>query len=117
MYFYKTLYYIINFYEIFVYKKRVLFTPSIDDTLAFDESRTRLLDEQSHRTTVVEKVERWRHSRVRVDDVLRVLRCSGMIVTECSLKSVGTSRSSGRTVGGGFYNQPSGIPRWSLTMW
>lgn len=61
MYFYKTLYYIINFYEIFVYKKRVLFTPSIDDTLAFDESRTRLLDEQSHRTTVVEKVERWRH--------------------------------------------------------
>ena len=53
-----------------IFKKVLVsvFTPSIDDTrvenvrlrLAFQESRTRLLDERSHRTCRREIV-RWRH--------------------------------------------------------
>ena len=54
-----------------IFKKVLVsvFTPSIDDTrveyvrirLAFQESRTRVLDERSHRTTRRRDIERWRH--------------------------------------------------------
>ena len=54
-----------------IFKKVLVsdFTPSIDDTrvenvrlrLAFQESRTCLLDERSHRTTCRREIVRWRH--------------------------------------------------------
>ena len=73
-----------------IFKKVLVsvFTPSIDDTrvenvrlrLAFQESHTCLLDEQSHRTCrreIVRSVALTRARRRARDDVLRVLRCSG----------------------------------------
>ena len=54
-----------------IFKKVLIsvFPPSIDDTrvenvrrrLAFQESRTCLLEERSHRTTCRREIERWRH--------------------------------------------------------
>ena len=71
-----------------IFKKVLVsvYTPSMDDTrvenvrrrLAFQESRTCLLEERSHRTRRREVV-RWRHSRARRHARDDVLRCSGWL--------------------------------------